>query len=43
MHDYDRAVENKHMHMNKNNKNNKNTKRSFKTRNALAMPKSRKE
>jgi len=30
MHDYDRAVENKHLRMNKNNKNNKNTKRNFK-------------
>jgi len=35
MHDYNRAVENKHLHMNKNNKN---TKRNFKTQNTLAMP-----
>jgi len=34
MRDCDRAVENKHLHMNKNN---------FKTQNTLAMPKTRKE
>ena len=40
MHDYNRAVENKHLHMNKNNKN---TKRNFKTQNTLGMPKTWKE
>ena len=33
-----RAVENKHLHMNKNNKN---TEANFKTQNTLAMPKTR--
>ena len=36
MHDYEGAVENNHLHMNKNNKN---TKAGFKTQNTLAMPK----
>jgi len=35
-----RAVENKHLHMNKNNKN---TKANFETQNTLAMPKTRTE
>ena len=40
MHDYERAEENKHLHMNKNNKN---AKANFKTQNTLAMPETRTE
>ena len=39
LHDYERAVENKHLHVNKN----KNAKANFKTQNTLAMPKTRTE
>jgi len=39
MHDYNRSVENKQLHMNKSNTNNKKTKRNFKTQNTLALPK----
>jgi len=38
MHDYERTVENKHLHTNKNNKN---TKANFKLQNTLAVPKTR--
>jgi len=40
MHDYERAVENKQLYMNKNNEN---TKANFKTHNTLAMLKTRTE
>jgi len=38
MHDYKRAVENKHLHMSKNNRN---TKTNFKIQNTLGMPNTR--
>jgi len=37
--DYNRAVGEKHVHMNKNDKSNKNTRRNFKTQNTLGTPK----
>ena len=40
MHDCERAVENEHLHMNKNNKN---TKAKFQTPNTLSVPKTRTE
>jgi len=38
MHDYERAVENEHLHMNRNDRN---TNANFKTQNTLAVPKTR--
>ena len=40
MHDFERAVGNKHLHVNENNKN---TKANFETQNTLEMPKTRTE